>query len=61
MSRAQRSKRLGSGATKSAAAPSGDSRDGNGVQRRTGTERPDPPKDSPRDISVKAAVIKTNS
>ena len=60
LSRAQKQKMRR--ATKSAAAPAGDSRDANGVQKRTGRERPDAAKDSPGDtLDTQARVIKTRS
>ena len=50
------------GAAKSATAPAGNLRDGNGVDRRDGRARPDAAKDSPVEpLDTKARVIKTNS
>lgn len=54
--------RARSGAGKSASAPTGQSRDANGVMKRTGRERPDAAQDSPVEpLDTKARIIKTNS
>lgn len=61
MGRSQRNVRLGKKSGKSATAPAGMSRAGNGVKKTQGRNDPDPIKTGPESVDLKARVIKTNS